>query len=289
MTASVQEHYGAAGIAARILAAVPWSRDADPALRAEQLFPFDQLHGRELIATREHAARLNPARTAHLLDIGSGVGGPARYFASTFGCRVTGVDLTSDFVAASQELGDLCGLGDLLTFVEADAGRIPFGDDTFDHAYSFYVGMNLTDKPAVLRECARVLKPGGRLLWTEVTEVAGEAHYPLPWSRTKEGSHVRTRETLIGQFPSAGFKLLSVEDETAAHLDLVMQVKASGRVPSPGLTQANAVVLGADFAERRANYIRGLGEGLFASTLIDARTRAPSSYSQLLEPVPQLS
>lgn len=271
MTASVQEHYGASDIVARILAAVPWSHGDGTVLTARQVFPFDQLHGRELLATQDHAARLNPTNDAHLLDIGSGVGGPARYFASTFGCRISGVDLTPDFILAANEISKLCNLDDLLVFVEADAAKLPFAADRFDHAYSFYVGMNLSDKPAVLRECFRVLKPAGRLLWTEVTEVAGAPHYPLPWARGAEGSHVQTRDTLVEVFATAGFEVLSVEDETGAHLELARQMKISGKVPSAAQQQANQVVLGADFAERRKNYIQSLAEGRIASTLIEAR------------------
>lgn len=268
---SVQEHYGSGNIVARILAAIPWSPDGGSALTAKQVFPFDQLHGRELFATQDHAARLHPTEEAHLLDIGSGVGGPARYFASIFGCRVTGIDLTPDFVLAAKEISTLCDLDDLLTFVKADAANLPFDSNTFDHAYSFYVGMNLPDKPAVLDECLRVLKPGGRLLWTEVTEVAGDPQYPLPWSRSAEGSHVQTREALLDVFARSGFEVLSVEDETGAHLELARQMKLSGKVPTAEQQQANEVVLGAGFSERRKNYIQSLAEGRIASALIDAR------------------
>jgi ubiquinone/menaquinone biosynthesis C-methylase UbiE len=271
MTGSVTGHYGAAGIVARLLAAVPWSADLGVPLTAAQLYPFDQLHGRELLATQEHAARLNPRAGTHLLDIGSGVGGPARYFATTFGCRVTGIDLTPEFIATSRELSELCGLDDLLTFIEADAKNIPLGDKSVDHTYGFYVGMNLPDKSAALRECARVVKPGGRVIWTEVTQAAGDPHYPLPWARTGEDSYVETSDRLVTRFAHAGFEILSIDDETGAHLELAQQLKNSGRAPSPQQLQFNEVVLGADFAERRKNYIRSLGEGLIVSTLIEAR------------------
>ncbi|MER8863229.1 hypothetical protein NKI19_05840 [Mesorhizobium sp. M0751] len=96
---NVTSHYGSEGsdgIVDRILAAIP---DADPAgkLAAAQLYPFDQFHGRELIATQEHAARLAPSPTDRILDIGSGIGGPARFLASTYGCEVDGIDLTPAF------------------------------------------------------------------------------------------------------------------------------------------------------------------------------------------------
>ncbi|WP_324752701.1 methyltransferase domain-containing protein [Roseovarius sp. Pro17] len=145
----------------------------------------------------------------------------------------------------------LCQLDDLLTFIEADAKEVPFGNDVVFHACSFCVGINLPEKLAVLRECARFARPGGRLIWTEVTQDAGDPYYPLPWSTTPDGSHIETREALIKQFGKAGFAILSVEDETGAHLELVRQIKQSGRVPELPQVQLNAAVLGPDFPERR--------------------------------------
>lgn len=274
MTVSVQGHYGSSGIVARILEAIPWSRDDGTVLTAPQIFPYDQLHGRELLATQDHAAQLNPKPGDHLLDIGSGIGGPARYFADKFGCRVTGIDLTPDFVAAAKDLSKLCNLDHLLTFVEADAAVIPFDADTFDHAYSFYVGMNLADKPAVMRECFRVLKPDGTLLWTEVTETTPGAIFPLPWARNLSSSHVQYKDVLINTLTDAGFEIMDIEDETSAHLELARRIKISGKVLSVEHEQANEIVLGADFALRRKNYIQSLAEGYIESTLIVARKPA---------------
>ncbi|MCB2109742.1 MAG: methyltransferase domain-containing protein [Defluviimonas sp.] len=268
MHSPVRKHYGSPEIVGRILAAVPWPDESGSPLTAASLFPYDQLHGRAIQATREHAARLNPSAEAHLLDIGSGVGGPARYFASTYGCRVTGIDVTPEFVAASGELGRLCGLAGRVDFLEADAAKLPFPAETFDHAYCFYVGMNLSDTAAVLSEVFRVLKPGARLVWTEVTALTGEPHFPLPWARTAEESHVGTVEQLTALFEDAGFALLAIEDETGSHVDLARKIGASGQVPTAAEDQANHVVLGADFVERRKNYIRSLSEGLIASTLV---------------------
>ncbi len=145
---------------------------------------------------------------------------------------------------------------------------MPFASGTFDDTYCFYVGMNLPDRPTVLSECIRVLKPGARLLWTEVTSKSGEPHYPLPWARDAAGSHVDTHETLISDFRNAGFDVLSVDDETDAHLELAKRMKAAGARPTAGQQQFNEVVLGADFVERRINYIRSLADSALASTVI---------------------
>ena len=269
MAISVQQHYGATDIVARILAAVPWA-PGDAPLTAAQLFPFDQFHGRELFATRDHAGLLSPAQDAHLLDIGAGIGGPARYFATNFGCKVTGIDLTPQFVTAATALTALCGLSGLVDFQLADATSLPFPDASFDHATCFYVGMNLSDKPSVLAETRRVLKPGARLIWTEVSAGTGTPHYPLPWARHPADSHVELRDNLLAKITVAGFVIDTVADETALQMDLAQQIRASGQQPSPGQNQANAVVLGADFGERRKNFIQSMAQGRIASTLIVA-------------------
>ncbi len=270
MSVSVEEHYASDGIVARLLAAVEHDGSTHGTLRAQDLYPFDQFHGRELLATRDHGARLAPGRTDHVLDIGSGIGGPARYLAATFGCRVTGVDLTPRFVEAASELTALCSLDALVGFVRADAAALPFEANTFDHAICFYVGMNLPDKAAVLSEAARVLKPGGRLIWTEVVSRNDPPHYPLPWAISADMSHLTDRDSLVGLVAAAKFKVLAVEDETDKHLELAEKMRQSAKVPSPHHQQANAVVLGPDFVERRTNYIRSLAEARLASLFIEA-------------------
>lgn len=274
MSNAVTDHYSSTGIVARILAAIPFSRDGDAALRAEQLYPFDQFHGRELLATRDHTALLAPRAGDHVLDIGAGIGGPARYIAATYGARVTGVDLTPRFVEAATELTALCGLDDRATFTCADAAHLPFDDNQFDAAICFYVGMNLPDEPAVLAETRRVLKPGGRLVWTEAVRGAGDALYPQPWAASADASHLLGQNALLGMLQTAGLMLDDARDETQDHLDLAQKIKQSGVQPSPLQLEANAVVLGPDFVERRKNYIRSLASGAIASLCIQAHKPA---------------
>ncbi|MER9742736.1 MULTISPECIES: class I SAM-dependent methyltransferase [unclassified Mesorhizobium] len=265
---NVTSHYGSGGIVERILSAVPDARAGS--LAAKQLYPFDQLHGRELIATQDHAARLAPSAGDRVLDIGSGIGGPARFLAETYGCSVDGVDLTQAFVVASRRLTEFCGLGDKVRFHEADATRLPFADDTFDAAICFYVGMNIADKAAVIGQAWRVLKPKARLVWTEAVLADGEPHYPLPWAVSAAVSHLVDRETLKVLFASAGFQVDDVIDETGDHVELALKRANSGIVPSPAQQQANAIVLGAEFVQRRKNYITSLSEGKLASMAIIA-------------------
>ncbi|WDR05152.1 methyltransferase domain-containing protein [Devosia rhodophyticola] len=271
MALSVQEHYGSSYIVEKILVAVPWSKQDGRKLHAEALYPFDQFHGRELLATQEHARRLEPGAGEHILDVGSGIGGPARYMANTYGCRVSGIDITERFVAAANELTALCGMEGQASFARADAAALPFDDDVFEHGYCFYVGMNLPDRAKVLRECARVVRPGGRFVWSEAVLNEGNPIYPLPWSLTAEGSHLVGKEALVALIEKAGFEILTVADESAEQLQLAAKMKAAGKSLSSGQHQANEVVLGPDFAERRANYIQSLGRNCLAALVIVAR------------------
>ena len=112
----------------------------------ETLAPFDQFHGRGLEATEEVADMLAVAATDHLLDVGSGIGGPARYIADRFGYRVTGIDLTSEFCDVARHLTRMLGHEDRVAFEQGDALAMPFADASFDGAYSMNVSMNIADK-----------------------------------------------------------------------------------------------------------------------------------------------
>ena len=124
----------------------------------EALAPYDQFHGRGLEATQEMAESLAIAATDHILDVGSGIGGPARYLARRFSCRITGIDLTPEFCEVARHLSQLLQMDDAVRFEVGNALAMPFTDATFDGAYSMNVSMNIADKPALYREIRRVLK-----------------------------------------------------------------------------------------------------------------------------------
>src|SRR4051794_13290750 len=185
----VRKHYSIPEMAAKVIAVLE-NLGIDPAhLKAEQLYPMDQLHGRNIDATRDHVARLDLSSRDHALDVGCGVGGPARYIAATTGAKVTGLDLTPDFIATARELTGRCNLEKLVSFREGDALAMPFEANTFDAALCLYVAMNIEAKAKLAGEIARVLKPGGRLIWSQVVlGDAGAPQFPLPWARDAASS-----------------------------------------------------------------------------------------------------
>ena len=157
----VQDHYASEGIAARILAALraAGGSEAGP-ITPDALAPLDHFHGRGLKATKEMVALLEPLSGERILDIGGGIGGPARWTATHFGCHVTSLDLTPEFCRAAEELNAATGLSDRVRVVEGSATDLPFEDDGFDRAYSENVAMNIDDKRRFYAEALRVLRPG---------------------------------------------------------------------------------------------------------------------------------
>ena len=137
----------------------------DPmAPRYQDYYPFDQLHGVGIAATSDHAERAGLKPGMAVLDLGCGIGGCSRYLTAERHCRVTGLDLTPEFIAIARELTRRCGLGDAIQFHEGNALALPFGAASFDHVWCHNVTMNIPDKKKLASEVARVLKPGGVIL-----------------------------------------------------------------------------------------------------------------------------
>lgn len=193
----------------------------------EDLAPYDQFHGRGLEATTELAATLDISSGHHILDVGSGVGGPARYFASRFSCRVTGIDLTEEFCAVARELTRITGLEDKVTIEHGNALAMPFSDESFDGGYSMNVSMNIADKTAFYAEVHRVLKPGAWFLLSEIARgPAGEVKYPTPWASTAATSHLATLDETEAGLRAAGFEIVQSRDTVDAILEFGARSRA---------------------------------------------------------------
>lgn len=260
----VLAHYARPGMGERILDALAAAGKDIERLTPEDLAEIDHFHGRRLDATRELAALLAPRADEHVLDVGCGIGGPARHLAYYHRCRVSGVDLTAEFVAVAELLTERTGLSGHVTFRQADALALPFADAGFDAAWLQNATMNIADRPRLYAELARVLKPGGRLAMQDVMQGPnGPPFFPLPWAGEPSISFLRTPQETRALLEAAGFAVLEWIDTTAATLAHAeaerARAAASGHKGPPAL--GIHLFAGKDFPQRARNTNRSLREG----------------------------
>jgi ubiquinone/menaquinone biosynthesis C-methylase UbiE len=267
--ASVASHYSRPRIVDTILAAFA-KAGKDPAhLAAADLAGVDQFHVGGAAATEDLAAQMDLRPGIRLLDIGCGLGGPARYFAG-LGCRVTGVDLTPEFVEAARHLTSLAGI-DAIDFHQTSAGALPLDPATFDGAYLIHVGMNIPDKAAVFREVRRVLKPGAVFAVFDIMRAAdGPIRYPVPWASTEATSFVETPAVYRAALESAGFRVTA--ERNRRDFAILQTERSMARMQEPGNTGPGlAVLMGEKAAILVGNLLGMMKEGLVAPVEMIAR------------------
>ena len=261
MAQTVEGHYGMGGAAERILGAL--DRAGITEVTPQTLGPADQLHAGGIDATRNLARMAQMKPGDRVLDMGSGLGGPARVFASEFGCDVTGIDLTPEFVRDAQTLTERCGLTGKVHFDVGSALELPYGDGSFDVVVTEHAVMNIRDRDVFYREAFRVLKPGGAFAFYDTLRGEGpEPAYPLPWAPTADISFLLTADETRRALGSAGF----VEEEWA-------DIPNLGGTPPMDGPLSPATVLGAGLVAALPNVMAGMASG--ALRLSVARFRKP--------------
>lgn len=260
MVDDVTSHYSGEGDLADAIAAALRQAGKDPdTLTTADLRAVDEFHIRGHQATLEIAGRLRLDPSSHLLDIGSGLGGPARAVAEAHGCRVTGIDLTPAFRDAAAALSRWVGLADRVAFRQGDATRLPFGDATFDAAMTIHVAMNIAAKDRMYAEARRVLKPGGRFVAYDVLQgEGGEVVFPVPWARDASINHLETPETMPALLRGAGFSILEALDSTEESRQW-FEAMAARLARSPPAVSFR-LFLGDDFPAMAHNQVTNLRE-----------------------------
>lgn len=234
---SVNRHYGRADLGERILAALRAAGKDLEALTVEDLSPIDHFHIRGREATLELARLADFSATHHVLDVGGGIGGPARTLAAELGCRVTVLDLTEEFCRVGEMLSQRTGFADRVSFRAGSALAMPFEDRSFDAAWTQHSSMNIEDKATLYAEIHRVLRPGARLAIHEIMAGPGaDLHFPVPWSSDGTISFLRTPESMRSLIAAAGFHEVAWIDGSSVALGWVRdRLAAAGPPPVLGL------------------------------------------------------
>jgi SAM-dependent methyltransferase len=253
----VREHYSAPDLTDRIRSALATITSADQTLSVAQLAPLDQFHTRGLLATAELAGAVLLEPATRVLDLGCGIGGPARYLAATFGCNVIGVDLSPGFIDAATYLTARCGLSDRVMFRVGDALLLPFEDAVFDAVFLQHVAMNIADRAALYAEVRRVLRPRGRFATYDLVLRDGNVVYPVPWARDAATSFLLSEGDTRAALERAGFEAVLWRDDTQKALDWFKAAMAGP--PPQGLSLS--VVMGPEFPAMANNLARGIREG----------------------------
>jgi len=196
----------------------------------EDLGPVDEFHIGGRVATGAFLSQLDIAAEDHVLDVGCGLGGASRFVAQQYGCRVTGIDLTDEYVTTGGVMSGWVGLDDLITLESGDASATPYPDGTFDKLYMMHVGMNIADKQSLATELHRILRPGGRLGIYDVMRVGkGPLRFPVPWATNPEESAVSSPGTYRDSLEAAGFRVIAEQDRSEFALDFFSQLQATAR------------------------------------------------------------
>jgi SAM-dependent methyltransferase len=258
---AIADHWGKGDVYALIVSALETTSTSLDALTVQDLAPVDHFHARGLPATVELGDRLPIQAHHHILDIGCGLGGPARYFAQRFHCKVSGVDITQPFVEAANKLTALLGMEDQVTIEHGNGHHLPYADGVFDGAYTQHVTMNVADRAQFFAEAYRVLKPGAFFALTEHgLGPTGHPYYPLPWSEDGRGAYLVSPSETRTLLEAAGFVDIVVEDTGVKYLAAYKQVvalAAQGALPPLGAH----MLMGESGPQKTRNAARNIEEG----------------------------
>ncbi len=273
-TDSVAEHYAPGALLKRISGGCA-ALNLTPPIDPDALAPVDEFHIGGRFATVPFMAALGLTSKDRVLDLGCGLGGPARYVAANTGAQVTGIDLTQEFVDTAQALTEWTGLEDRIDLIQGSILDLPLEAGTMDAAYMIHVGMNIADKTGLAREAARVLKPGGVFAIYDVMQVGmGDITFPVPWASSAEQSALASPDHYRSALTEAGFEITQQIDRTDFAKQFFADIAAAQRAAKGPPPLGLHLVMGDTTATKLRNMVENVRSGRISPIEIHARKRS---------------
>lgn len=238
----------------------------------DDLAPVDEFHIGGRLATEHFLDQLNFTAQSNILDVGCGLGGPARFAANRYNVHVTGIDLTPEFIETGQVLCQWVDMDKQVTLHQGSALSMPFADGSLAGGYMLHVGMNIADKAALFRDIYRVLRPGARFGVYDVMRLNdGDLYYPVPWANDDSTSSLASPTEYRQLMADAGFVVMTENNRHDFALsyfqDTIAKTKAAGGPPTLGIH----VLIGATTAAKMKNMIENISAGYIAPVEIVAQ------------------
>jgi len=223
---SVSNHYLHGNLLNAIEIALPKLGKTSETVNIEDLAPIDEFHigGRQ--ATDHLIDQLGFHDLQNILDVGCGLGGAARYVAKKYNNRVTGIDLTPEYVETGKILCDWVNLENKITLEQGNALSMPFQDNLFDGGYMLHVGMNIEDKKLLFSEIFRVLQPGALFgVYDVMQHKEGNLTYPVPWANDNNTSKLSSPSQYKDALKNAGFEVTNENNRRDFSLEFFKQLR----------------------------------------------------------------
>lgn len=268
----VSQHYTHGSLVDAIEAGLRQLGKGPGTVEIADLAPVDEFHigGRQASEAFLDQFGLQPDH--RVLDVGCGLGGPARFTAQRYGVRVDGIDLTPEYVETGTVLNRWVGLDDRIVLSQGNALQLPYADDSFDAAYLMHVGMNIADKAALFAAVYRTLRPGGVFGVYDVMQAStGAIEFPVPWASEPATSHLAAPESYRDALRSVGFAIEAERDRREFALAFFERLKAASAAADGPPPLGLHILMGETARQKIANMVGNIAAGGIAPVEMIAR------------------
>jgi 2-polyprenyl-3-methyl-5-hydroxy-6-metoxy-1,4-benzoquinol methylase len=256
---AIKSQYGQSDLDKKLLAVLETEGLDTSRLIQEGFAPIEELHLRGRMATMELAKVVDLNESMKVLDIGCGIGGPARTIASEFGCYVIGLDLSEEFCRAAEIINKKVGLSNKIEIRQGNALEMPFNKEEFDIVFLQHVLMNIKDKKSVLSQINRILHSKGRLALNTICAGPNTpVHFPVIWANNPDISFLLTTMELRQLIINNGFIELSWKDDTKKIIEGIERARSKPRSKNPRPIKLSIIV--SDPSTKWKNIVRNLKE-----------------------------